>query len=129
MVNALSNPSIEVNDRTVAIVPNTLVFNDGVGDVNVRTQSSGGGVVDAIITEDAETKIGMVKFGLYVTDENRASIREWQENRYNGGNTIKFSQRGLSLPAAFTNMHITTSPEYAASADGTVEVEFMGNPA
>lgn len=129
MTGALSNPTIEVNDQTIAIVPNSTSYKVGAGDVNVRTQSSGGGSTSTVITEDAETRISMVKFSLYVTDANAALIRGWQENRYSGGNTIKLSQRGLDVPLAFINMHVTTDPEYTVSADGTVEIEFMGDAA
>jgi len=129
MTNALSNPTIQVNDQTISILPNTLTFKNGAGDVNVRAQSSGGGGSSAVITENAETKISMVKFSLVLTDVNRDFINQWQEKRYTGGNSIRFSERGSNIPESFTNMHVTTDPEKSVGADGSVEVEFMGDAA
>ena len=129
MANALSNPTIQINDETIAIVPNSLSYKRGAGDVNVRTQSAGGNSVEAVITENAETKISMVKFSLFLTDTNLDAIRAWQDNRASGGNTIRFSERGSDKPLAFSNMHVTTDPEYSVGADGSVEVEFMGDAA
>lgn len=127
--NALSNPSVQINDETIAIVPNSLTYKRGAGDVSVRAQSAGGDSVEAVVTENAETKISMVKFNMYLTDTNREAIRGWQNNRFNGGNTIRFSERGSTEPLSFTGMNVTTDPEYSIGADGSVEVEFMGDAA
>ena len=127
MSNALSNPTVQLNDQTISILPNTLTYKRGTGDVNVRAQSAGGGSVSAVVTENAETKISSVKFSLTLTDVNRDLISGWQEARYTGGNTIRFSERGSELPLSFSNMHVTTDPEYSVGADGSVEVEFMGD--
>ena len=122
MANALSNPTVEINDQVISIIPNTLSYKRGAGDVNVRAQSAGGDSVEAVITENAETKIGMVKFSLAVTDANQEYVRTWQENKFNGGNTV----RVMNTPLSFTNMNVTSDPEFSIGADGTVEVEFLG---
>lgn len=127
MANALSNPTIEINDQVIAILPNTLSYKRGAGDVNVRAQSAGGDSVEAVITENAETKIGMVKFSLTITDTNQAYIQTWQENKFNGGNTIRISSRTMTTPLSFTNMNVVTDPEFSVGADGSVDVEFMGD--
>lgn len=129
MANALSNPTIQVNDETIAIVPNSLTYKRGKGDLSVRPQSAGGNSVTNVITENAETKMSMVKFSLYLTDTNRSYIEQWQEAYFTGGNTIRFSDRASSQPLAFSNMNVITDPEYSVGADGSVEVEFMGDPA
>lgn len=129
MSNALSNPTIQVNDQTISILPNTLSYKRGAGDINVRAQSAGGNSIEAVVTENAETKISMVKFSLTVTDTNMNAVDEWQRNSFSGGNTIRISGRTLSTPLSFTNMHVSGDPEFSVGADGTVEVEFMGDPA
>ena len=126
MANALSNPTVEINDQVISIIPNTLSYKRGAGDVNVRAQSAGGDSVQAVITENAETKIGMVKFSLAVTDANQEYVRTWQENKFNGGNTVRISSRVMNTPLSFTNMNVTSDPEFSIGADGTVEVEFLG---
>tara|TARA_R110000851_G_scaffold134568_1_gene269871 strand:- start:779 stop:1168 length:390 start_codon:yes stop_codon:yes gene_type:complete len=129
MANALSNPTVEINDETIAIVPNSLTYKRGAGDVTVRTQSAGGDSVESVITEDAETKISNVKFSLLLTDKNLDFVRTWQGSRFDGGNTIKLSQRGSTQPLSFANMQVVSDPEYSVGADGSVEVEFMGDSA
>ena len=128
-VNALSNPTVEINDITIRILPNTLSYKLGKGDVNIRAQSAGGNSVEAVITEDAETKISMVKFSLTVTDTNRDLVEGWQENRFQGGNTIRFSEKGSDKPLSFSGMVVMTDPEYSVGADSTVEIEFEGDAA
>lgn len=129
MTNALSNPTVQVNDQTISIIPNSLTFKRGVGDINVRAQSAGGDSIEAVITENAETKIGMVKFTLSVTDVNMAYVQTWHDNKFNGGNTIRISARTTETPLSFTNMNITSEPEFSVGADGSVEIEFEGEPA
>ncbi|MGR3179832.1 MAG: hypothetical protein ACUZ8E_17470 [Candidatus Anammoxibacter sp.] len=128
-VNALSNPTIEVNDITIRILPNTLSYKLGKGDVNVRAQSAGGNSVESVFTEDAETKISMVKFSMTVTDVNRDLVESWQENRFQGGNTIRFSEKTSTKPLSFAGMVVMTDPEYSVGADSTVEIEFEGDAA
>lgn len=129
MANALSNPTVEVNDQVISILPNTLTYKRGAGDVNLRTQSAGGDSIEAVITENAETKISTVKFSLTLTDTNLAYVRSWQQNTFDGGNTIRISGRTMTTPLSFTGMCIIADPEYSVGADSSVEVEFMGDPA
>ena len=58
----LSNPTVQVNDDTIAIVPNSIEYKTGIGDKNVKSQSAGGNSIEVVITEDAETKKSMVIF-------------------------------------------------------------------
>lgn len=120
----LSNPTIKVNDVTIGIIPNSLSFKTGSGDKVVKAQSAGGGSIDIIVTENAETKISMVKFKLYNTKKNLDYVNAWS-NLYSS--TIKLSQTG-GLTENFRDMVITTEPERSLGADGELEVEWMGAP-
>lgn len=120
----LANPTIEVNDAAIGIIPNSCSFKTGKGDINVRAQSAGGNSVDIVRTENAETKISMVKFKLYNTKSNVALVRSWQDSA--NGNTINLSDGDFI--EAFREMFVITDPEVMLGADGELEVEFNGRP-
>lgn len=124
MPRTLSNPTVEVNDQVISIVPNSLVYKKGFGDRQVRAQSAGGDSITAVVTEDATTKLSMVKIKLLPTTENINLVSEWLDSR--DGNTIRFSED--SNIESFTGMYVTTEPENTTGADGEIEIEFMGNP-
>lgn len=120
----LSNPSVEVNDSAIAIVPNSLSFKKGQGDKSVKAQSAGGDAIETVITENAETKVSMVKFKLFNTKENFDLANGWIDNI--DGNTIRLSEGEMT--ESFRGMVVTTEPERSVGADGELELEFMGSP-
>lgn len=120
----LSNPAVEVNDQAVSIVPNSLSYKKGQGDRTVKAQSAGGNAIEAIVTENAETKISMVKFKMFNTKTNLDLANSWIENI--SGNTIRLSEGALT--ESFRGMIVTTEPERSIGADGELELEFMGQP-
>ena len=120
----LSNPSVEVNDQVIGIIPNSLSYKKGQGDKSVKAQSAGGNAIEVVVSENAETKISMAKFKLYNTKENFDLLNSWLDNV--SGSTIRLSEGALI--ESFRNMIVTTEPERAIGADGELEVEFMGQP-
>lgn len=120
----LSNPTLEVNDQVVAIVPNSLSYKKGQGDKTVKAQSAGGNTIETVITENAETKISMVKFKLFNTKEAFDLANGWIDNI--NGNTIRLSEGELT--ESFRGMVTTAEPERMVGADGELELEFMGTP-
>jgi len=118
----LANPTVQVNDVTIGIVPNSVSYKSGKGDRNVRAESAGGDSVDVVVTENAETKVSMVKFKLYNTKSNDEKLRGWQTNA--DGNTIQLSDG--DFVRSFASMYVTSDPEIAVGADGEIEIEFMG---
>jgi hypothetical protein len=120
----LSNPSVEVNGETIGIVPNSLSYKDGRGNRTVRPESAGGNSINVVVTEDAETKKGMVKFSLYNTKVNDELKVSWQSTV--DGNTVRFSDGDFVKP--FRQMFVTEDPEVALGADGNMEIVFEGAP-
>jgi hypothetical protein len=121
----LSVATILVNDIPTDIVPNSFEYEPGFGEITVRSTSFGGGASGTVHTEDAEGKVGMVKFQLYVTDLSRANVRLWKSGV--GVNRISAIQVGAA-PIVLNGASMTNNPSFAATADGTVEVEFKGDP-
>lgn len=125
---ALSVPEILVNDEKVSIVPNSLTYDKGETEINVRAASSGNGLSESVHTVNAETAISAPMFSMYVTNENDDLIRRWKENI--GANIIKAIQRvpnGDDIVLTFPGQSLTNKPTREASADGVVALEFMGD--
>ena len=120
----LANPTVEINDVTISIKPNSLKFKSGKGDINIRAQSSGGNKIQIVKTDNAETKKGMVTVSLFNTKENIDSVKSWQDNE--DGNTIRLSESGFIQ--SFRQMFVMTDPEISLGADGELEIVFEGLP-
>lgn len=123
-VIALSVPTVTVNNIPYGIVPNTFEYEPGFGETNVRSASVGGGAAFSVHTEDAENKIGMVKFSMYVTDQSRLAVRDWKSRT--GLNAVSAVQVG-GAPIVLEGASMTNNPTFAATADGVVEIEFRGD--
>lgn len=122
---AFVNPATLINGEPVAYVPNSIEFSDGYGDRNIRTQTTGGGNVEQVITEDVETQMGRVKFTLLSTTENIARITEWQQNI--DANAIELSAPGLTRQ--YARMTIVSEPPKPGGQDAQFDVEFQGTKA
>lgn len=122
-VRTLSNPTVEVNDDPISIIPNSLSFKTGQGDKGVKTQSAGGNAIEIVVTENAETKKSMVKFKLTNTAKNLQLVKDWGVLF---ANTISISEGEVT--ESFRDMVITTEPERAIGADGELEIEWEGAP-
>lgn len=122
---ALSTPTVVVNKIPYGIVPNSFEYEPGYGEVNVRTASIGGAAAISVHSENAENKIGMVKFQMYVTEEARGGIRLWKVAT--AQNLIEAVQLNGS-PIVLQGASMTNNPTFAASSDGVVDVEFSGDP-
>ena len=123
MARTLSNPTVEVNDDPIRIVPNSLVYKTGQGDKAVKAQSGGGNDIETVVTENAETKVSMVKFKLFNTEQNLAIVKIWMAGF---SNTIELSEG--STAESFRGMVVTTEPERNIGADGDLEITFEGQP-
>ena len=123
-LHVLSNPNVQVNDVTIALVPNSFSYKKGQGQKSVRAQSAGGNAIEIVVAENAETKKSMVKFKLYNTEENFNLVGGWAENI--NGNTIRLSEGELQL--SYRSMVVIDDPEYMIGADGDLEITFEGTP-
>ena len=127
MAKTLSNPTVEVSDDTITIIPNSLSYKEGQGDRNVKAESGGGNSIEAIVTINAETKLSMCKFKMSNTSTHLDQVKEWgTASDDDGGVTISLSEGDIQV--AFREMILTVEPERAIGADGELEVEFVGPP-
>ncbi len=124
-MSALSVPGISVNNTPIGIVPNSFKFTLGKGEINVRAVSTGGGASESVHTEDAEMKIGKMSWEMYNTSETQEFISGWKSNI--GTNFVSGQQPGTP-PLSGGSMSMVNDPDFEASADGVVAVEFEGDP-
>lgn len=125
----LSVPSVIVNNQTIAIVPNSFTYDGGEGEINVRAASGGGNQIESVHSVNAEGKIGMCKFDVYLTPDVDSLIRTWKNQV--GQNNIQFVQRisnGGNVTRSMSHMSVTNKVERNASSDGVVSIEFSGDP-
>ena len=126
MSNALNNVNVVVDGEPVAVQPNSVKFNDGDGEVTLRSQTTGS-TVDVVRSVNAETKIGMAGFTLLSTDENAALLRKWRRDE--NAHTVELSQDGTDFQRAFLNMRISNNPDIETGHDSSFDVEFQGERA
>lgn len=128
MSNQLNNVAILVNNDIIAYEANSLSYDDGFGEFNVRNAVVGGGQTEQVFSEDLATKFSKVKFTLPSTEDSAKLVREWKNNLNN--NVVELvGTRGSTFTRIFTQASIQGNPEVNLSTDGTVEIEFMSNPA
>ena len=129
-LKTLSVPGIIVNNELLKIVPNTFTYDGGEGEIMVRSASGGGRNSETVHSVDAETFIGKCNFETYLTADLDGKIATWKENI--GNNSIQAIQRPLgggdAVTLSFDGMSLANAIERAASADGTVSLEWMGEP-
>lgn len=123
----ISDPSVLVNNVAVAIVPNSLTFDEGLGEQNVLVQSAGGGQLQQVYANDVATNLGMVKFSLQATKANIDLARSWKSSQNRNVVTITAANADGTLTRSFTNAAICNAYEVPLSADGVIELEFKGD--
>ena len=127
---SLSVPAIIINNEVFRIVPNSFKYDGGEGEIMVRSASGGGRNSETVHSANAETFIGKCTFEAYLVAELDNRIATWKENI--GNNSIQAIQRpiggGDTVTLSWDGMSLTNEVERAASADGTVSLEWMGEP-
>lgn len=122
---ALVNPAIVINGEPVSYVPNSFEFDDGYGERNIRTQTTGNGAIEQVITENVETQMGRVKFSMLSTTDNIANLTTWLQNLES--NAIELS--ATDFTRQFAQMCITSEPPKPGGQDAQFDVEFKGSKA
>lgn len=120
----MSNPTVEVNNNVIAIVPGSLTFNSGFGETKVTAASAGGDSKELYVSKDVTTQLGMVTFKLITAKHNIDMIKEWIGLNKLNGSTVTLADADFT--EAFSEMMVTNNPEISTGPDGEVEVKFEG---
>jgi hypothetical protein len=121
----LSDPSVYVDDRNIAVLPNTVGEREP-GQVTVRSISAGGGAVRHVSGSNVESLKGMVKFSLATTGENIALIEDWRA-RSNAGISIPMMVISPTRQSTYDAMWMTEEVEIEYEGEAAVELVFEGS--
>ena len=125
----LSDAAVEVNNDVVAVVPNSVVFDEGFGEQTVRAASVGGGAVQQVFSNNVETSFSTVKFDIFATVENIALARGWKAGT--NTNLVQIAGRTVdgTMTRTFTQASLMNNYEVPVSSDGVISLEFKANKA
>lgn len=125
--NAISTPSLTVNNINLPIVPNSLSYTEGLGEQNVRAQSSGGGGVSVIVAQNVESSLSMVKAEVENTAANIEFLRQVKTNI--GANVVAFFDARVGFTRTIQQATLSNDYEVGLGADTPISIEFKGAPA
>lgn len=120
--NIVSTGKVTVNNTNIAIVPNSIEYNEGLGEQSVKTASGGGKSVVLMISDNAEQLTSMVKFKLHSTEQNIELARSWKINT--GKNAVTITNPGTEFTRTFLNATVVNNYPVGLGADKDFEVEF-----
>lgn len=131
MSTIISNGTLTVNNSPVAYKPNSLVFTEGAGEQSIMTQSSGGGAVQTVYSNNVETNKSMVKFSILSTAANVDLVKTWKKNFNRNAITVSGSDpvTGAQFTRTFQTMALINNYEVNLVDQGDIALEFEGAPA
>ena len=129
MSTQIANATLIINNEPVAYIPNSLVWNEGLGEQKMRNATYGGGENEAVYSDDAETKVGKVMFELPTTIANVIATRQWKLNRNNNVAQVLVNNADGTLTKTFSGAAILNSYDVPAGAETNIAIEFESKPA
>lgn len=133
MTVALANPQVTVNNIPVSVVPNSVMYTEGLGEQNMRAASTGGDSVEQVYSQNIENNFSKISFEIYPTPDNINLARVWKINRNANVITVigDVTSGGVttSIQRSFTNAAILNDYDVALGADTTIELEFQSDAA
>jgi len=121
----VANPFLEINDVKISVYGNSIVYDNGLPDINVTAISAGGGSVETVHGVDVTTSKGMVKFKMPSTKQTDDLLSVWKANV--GTNVIKFYENDLVKTMLGASYSKGRDVELNAS-EGGIEITFEGDP-
>lgn len=130
---ALANPTVIINNEPWLVVPNSVSFDEGLGEQLMRAASSGGGQTEQVFSQNVEENFSGVKFQIFPDPEWIDKLRAVKANKNENVVTITGDvvDRGTtkSLQRTFTNAAILNRYDVNLGADEVIDVEFTSDPA
>lgn len=131
MASILNQPSVIINNNPVPIVANSLKMKEGLGEQDLKTQSTGGGNVIQVYCDNIENKISEISFELLTTVENTEAARGWKLNQNKNTITIHGTDTitNAQLTRTFVGCALTENYDIEFSSDGKLAISFKGETA
>ena len=126
----LADATILVNNEVVPVTPNSVEFDEGLGEQKVRVMSIGGGKTEQVYANDLETNFSTVKFAFPTTPESVKQARGWKTNQNKNVVVIAGeTSDGKTMTRTFTQAALTPNYKIPIGTEADIEVEFMANAA
>ena len=129
MATQLADALVTVNNVPIAIMPNSLVFTEGLGEQVIRAASAGGGQVEQIYSNNIESNFSMINFAIPATVDNIAAARQWKSNQNQNVVQVQGQTPEGTVTRTFTQAAILNDYEVALGSETDIPVEFKANPA
>ena len=127
-VKVLSTPTLIINNQPIYIVPNSAAYTEGFGEQQVKTQSAGGGSIQSVYVDNAETKFSTFKFSLFPTSDNIAAARSWKANgNSNAVSMTGQNENGIYFTRSFQHSALVSNFEVGLGADKTLDLEWASD--
>lgn len=128
MSSILTNVSIEVDDEAIEINPDSVTYNEGLGESTV-TAGSKGGRPTTIVSTDETTRVGMIKFEMPATVKAQDLSRDFKAR--GDERVVKMSgmdSEGNRFGRTLRHGVMTPDSEKEVKNEGKIEIEFKGAP-
>lgn len=125
MSRRIATPQALINNNVIAIVPNTFVYTEGLGEQIVAVASTGGGGTQITTSNNVETNKSKVMFDVFSTKENIDFFRGVKSN--SGLNVFQVSDPDSDFARTITNATIINDYEINLGAEGNISIEIEGS--
>ena len=121
-----STPAVYVNNSNVPIMPNTVVYTEGLGEDSVKAASTGGGGIELLSSKNVEDNYSKVAFSIPATKENIELALVWKNN---GSENVVALVSENDFTRTFTRATLITNYDVNLQSDGQIDLEFSANAA
>lgn len=129
-MDQLSDASFIVNNKRVVTIPNTIEYDEGLGEQDVKAGSVGDGEVEPIYSNDIESNISCAKCELPTTIEMIDLAREWKKNRNrNLVQIVGKDSSGKKVTKTFRRAALVNNYPVQVGSDASIPIEFKSAPA
>lgn len=124
----ISDPQLTINNISIPIVPGSFKFKPGMGETNVRVESSGGGNTNTVYSKNVSTMFSEFSFQMVNTDANFALAKTIKAN-FNANAAALANGADPDFTLSWKDFAIKNDFETTLSPEGTIEIECAGSPA
>lgn len=129
-MDQMVNPTLQINNVTIAYENDSLEYDPGDGEQVVRSVPAGGGNVEQIYADNPSTHVGSLKFELPSTHEYHKLVRDWKANANRNTATLTdTSPNGNKVSLTFNRVAFTAKLAIAVGTEKTIPCSFEGNSA
>ena len=119
---------LEINGDAVQYLPNTLMFNPGLGSNNPRIVTGGGNTTKKVSSIDTSTLLATFKWDMLPTSGSWALINKIKANGQNNVARLFKNDVSINFQLSFTSFSIDNSPDFNLGSDGVVSLEASATP-